>query len=85
MRNGLEARAPYLDRHLAEYVATIPGHYKLNGLRPRYILKKAVEKYLLAETLNKQKSGFNAPVGKWLGLTAPEEFRTLTKLFSSEN
>ena len=23
MRNGLEARAPYLDRHLAEYVATI--------------------------------------------------------------
>ncbi len=80
MRNGIEARAPYLDRNLAEYAASIPAHYKLKGLTTKYILKKALENTLPHDTLYKKKSGFNAPVGKWLGLTEGDEFRSFNKL-----
>ena len=79
MRNGLEARAPYLDRNLAEYAASIPANLKLKGLTTKYILKKALETSLPHETLYKKKSGFNAPVGKWLGLTEGDEFRSFNK------
>src|SRR5262249_12682200 len=31
MANSLEARAPFLDRELVEYVAALPDHFKLRG------------------------------------------------------
>jgi asparagine synthase (glutamine-hydrolysing) len=79
MRNGLEARAPYLDKNLAEYAASIPADLKLKGLTTKYILKKTLESSLPHETLYKKKSGFNAPIGKWLGLTEGDEFRSFNK------
>jgi asparagine synthase (glutamine-hydrolysing) len=41
MANSLEARAPFLDRALMEYVAALPDRYKLDGGRTKAILRDA--------------------------------------------
>jgi asparagine synthase (glutamine-hydrolysing) len=79
MHSGLEARSPYLDPVLAEYAASIPCELKMKGLETKYILKKALSKVLPEFVLTKKKSGFNAPVGAWIGSDGIDEFRTFNK------
>jgi len=66
MSHGLEARSPFLDHHLVEYVAGLPGNLKLRGLRKKYILKEALKDTLPSQVLNRKKKGFDVPVGRWL-------------------
>lgn len=65
-----EVRVPFLDRALAEFVATeVPPHLKLNGrFRPttKYLLRKAMTGVLPEEVLTQPKAGFGAPVARWL-------------------
>jgi asparagine synthase (glutamine-hydrolysing) len=79
MNAGIEARAPYLDVNFAEYAASIPCHLKLNGGQTKFILKGALEKLLPNDVLYKKKSGFNAPVGKWIGMHEGDEFKSFNK------
>ncbi len=79
MKNGIEARAPYLDKNLVEYVARIHPRLKLKNGQTKWILKKALEPWLPKEILYRKKSGFNAPVGEWIGNTEGDEFRTFNK------
>ncbi len=79
MHWGLEARSPYLDPELACYAASIPAGLKMKGFETKYILKKALRKILPGFVLDKKKSGFNAPVGIWLGTNGMDEFRTFNK------
>lgn len=79
MRWGLEARSPYLDPELAEYAASIPSELKMNGFETKYILKKALRRILPEFVLEKKKSGFNAPVGKWMQTNGLDEFRAFNK------
>jgi asparagine synthase (glutamine-hydrolysing) len=79
MRWGLEARSPYLDPDLAAYAASIPSELKMKGFQTKYILKNALRKVLPGFVLDKKKSGFNAPVGSWLGTNGMDEFRTFNK------
>lgn len=76
MRYGIEARAPYLDVNLVEYAATIHPELKLNKRVTKYILKEALTEWLPHSTLYRKKSGFNAPVGAWIGNTEGDEFRS---------
>src|SRR5207237_1830351 len=41
MASSLEARSPFLDRDLIEYVAALPDEYKLEGSRTKAILREA--------------------------------------------
>ena len=79
MHSGLESRSPYLDPVLAEYAASIPCGLKMKGTEMKYILKKALSSVLPEFVLNKKKSGFNAPVGAWIGSNGIDEFRTFNK------
>lgn len=66
MANSLEARSPFLDHKLIEFVAQIPSHLKLGKrLTSKYILKRALKDFLPAEILNRPKMGFGVPIGKW--------------------
>jgi asparagine synthase (glutamine-hydrolysing) len=76
MKHGLEARAPYLDVNLVEYAATINPLLKLNKGVTKYILKEALTDWLPQSTLYRKKSGFNAPVGSWIGNAEGDEFRS---------
>lgn len=84
MRYSLEARAPYLDKNLVEFAATIHPDLKFDGKQTKKILKSALKKWLPDEVLYRKKSGFNAPVGKWIGNSEGDEFRTFNKFVYSQ-
>jgi asparagine synthase (glutamine-hydrolysing) len=65
MAHGLETRSPFLDRSLAEYVATLPDSFKRAGRHGKVVLKKAVEGLLPSATLRRKKHGFGVPLGAW--------------------
>ena len=48
-----------------ELTAKIPSSLKLRGDTNKYIFKKALEKILPAEILNRPKMGFAMPVESW--------------------
>lgn len=66
MSHGLEARSPFLDHHLVEFAASLPGQLKLKGMRKKHILKQALKDVLPSEILERPKKGFDVPVGAWL-------------------
>jgi asparagine synthase (glutamine-hydrolysing) len=66
MAVGVEVRVPFLDLELVKFSTTIPVHLKLKGKTTKYILKKVAEKYLPTEIIYRPKSGFGAPVRKWI-------------------
>ncbi|MGA2002262.1 MAG: asparagine synthase (glutamine-hydrolyzing) [Terriglobales bacterium] len=70
MASSVEVRVPFLDRHLAEFVASnVKPEWKLKGKwRPvtKYIFREAMRTMLPAEVLQQPKAGFAAPVDYWL-------------------
>jgi asparagine synthase (glutamine-hydrolysing) len=66
MATGVEVRVPFLDKELVEFSTKIPTNLKLKGIKTKYILKKVMEKYLPNEVIYRSKSGFGAPVRKWI-------------------
>ena len=65
MACGLEARAPFLDYTLVDFLCTIPPRLKLRGLTAKYILKRALKGRLPADILGRGKKGFGIPIAKW--------------------
>ncbi|HJR08948.1 MAG TPA: asparagine synthase (glutamine-hydrolyzing) [Pyrinomonadaceae bacterium] len=66
MAVSLEVRAPFLDRRVVEYVASLPASYKLHGNTSKYILKRAIAPHLPAFVTRRGKKGFGVPVAEWL-------------------
>ncbi len=65
MANSLEARVPFLDHQLMEFIATIPPRLKLKGTVTKYILKQAFSDFLPHPILTRGKMGFGVPVSRW--------------------
>ncbi len=65
MAVSLEARVPFLDLDLMQFVESIPPQYKIKGLTQKYILKKAVSKWIPPQVLSRRKIGFTTPVNNW--------------------
>lgn len=65
MANSLEVRAPLLDHKLMELAATMPASIKLRGRNGKYILKKALERFLPQSILYRKKMGFAVPIARW--------------------
>ena len=66
MAHSIEARTPFLDHHLLEFVATIPAHLKLNGSTSKFILKEVAKEILPQEIIHRPKHTFDVPIGKWV-------------------
>ncbi|MDQ2805871.1 MAG: asparagine synthase (glutamine-hydrolyzing) [Chloroflexota bacterium] len=66
MAFSLEARVPFLDHPLVEFVATMPPDLKMRPGQPKYILKKAVADLLPAGILHAPKMGFGFPLAYWM-------------------
>lgn len=66
MLHSLEVRAPFLDRNVAEFAASLPLECKLHGFKRKYLLKKAFASLLPPEILKRNKRGFQIPVAQWL-------------------
>jgi asparagine synthase (glutamine-hydrolysing) len=65
MAVGLEAREPLLDHRLVEFAATLPPSLRLRGGQGKWLMKKAVERFLPREVLYRPKMGFVTPVSAW--------------------
>ncbi len=66
MLASLEARAPFLDHELAEFVAGLPARWKLDGFTTKAILRRAVRHRIPSDILKRRKRGFNIPFSRWL-------------------
>lgn len=69
MAHGLETRAPFLDRDLAEFALSLPASLKVDSDgRTRIVLRHACEQYWPEEVRSRGKHGFGAPYRRWLQL-----------------
>jgi asparagine synthase (glutamine-hydrolysing) len=66
MANSLEARVPYLDVRIIEFIETLPPHLKLKGFQGKYLHKKAVEAWVPHDVVHRKKKGFDNPIDQWL-------------------
>lgn len=66
MAFSLEARCPLTDYRLVEWAMRLPVSYKLRGTQTKYLLKKALCRYLPPELVYRRKRGFGVPVAEWL-------------------
>jgi asparagine synthase (glutamine-hydrolysing) len=66
MAHSLEARAPFLDYHLATYALSLPAEMKLEGERTKAVLKDAAHEWLPRDVVERQKQGFRVPLPAWL-------------------
>lgn len=65
MAHGIEARVPYLDHELVEYVARLPVGLKLRGFTAKFILREAGRRMIPAEITKRRKFPFQTPIGAW--------------------
>ncbi len=66
MALSLEARCPFLDYRLVEWSMRLPVEFKLRGQHTKYLLKKALCRYLPPNLVYRPKRGFGVPVAQWL-------------------
>jgi len=66
MAVGVEVRVPLLDLELVEFAARIPPGVKQRGKVGKWVFKKAMEPYLPHDVIYRPKSGFGAPLRKWM-------------------
>jgi asparagine synthase (glutamine-hydrolysing) len=66
MANSVEARVPFLDYRLVEFIETLPPRLKLRLLQGKYLHKKALEKWLPKRVVYRKKKGFENPIDAWL-------------------
>lgn len=62
MMVGLEARTPFLDVDVAEFVMQLPRYMR----RDKYILKKLMRGRIPGSIIDRPKKGFGIPLGLWL-------------------
>lgn len=65
MAVSLEAREPLLDHRLIEFAAGLPEKLRLKNGQGKWLLKKAMRRYLPDDILYRQKQGFVTPIGHW--------------------
>lgn len=66
MAVGVEVRVPFLDLDMVDFAARIPLGLKQRGSEGKWVLKKAMEPYLPHEVIYRPKSGFGAPLRRWM-------------------
>jgi asparagine synthase (glutamine-hydrolysing) len=66
MSASLEIRAPFLDRTVVEFCATLPADARVRGLTTKRFLKQYAEKYLPADIVHRRKRGLSVPLASWL-------------------
>jgi asparagine synthase (glutamine-hydrolysing) len=66
MAVSLEAREPLLDHRLVEFAATLPERMRVRGGQGKWLMKKAMRRYLPDGILYRPKQGFVTPIAEWL-------------------
>ena len=65
MAASIEARMPFMDHELSEYVSSLQDNYRVRGRSTKWILREAVKHILPEKIVNRPKVGFRLPVNEW--------------------
>jgi len=90
MQSSIEARVPFLDHKLIEFVLSIPDKYIVSSSRTKPLLKNIAKRHIPESIYNRKKQGFRAPIGEWikkdeaLFYDSIYEFNQLTQLFNND-
>ena len=88
MQSAVEARVPFLDHKLVEYVLSLPEELLIDLTNTKSLLKKVALKYLPDQIINRKKQGFRAPIGEWIKkdeekfYESVQQFNSLVNLFN---
>ncbi len=63
---SIEARVPFLDNDLTQYVLSLPSDLKVKYGQKKYLLKQALQNKVPDEILYGKKKGFDVPYKEWL-------------------
>lgn len=66
MASALEVRVPLLDHVLVEFIASLPGNWKLRGLQTKAILRTGLKGVLPENIVHRGKQGYSLPVKQLL-------------------
>ncbi len=66
MARSVEARSPFLDHRLAEFVAAVPAEAKMRGRTLKRLLRQVAAPWLPEPILRRPKQGFMFPVAAWM-------------------
>ena len=66
MQSGIEARVPFLDHKLIEFILTVPENIILENFSGKPLLKNIAEKFISKEIIYRKKQGFRAPISNWI-------------------
>ena len=81
MAHSLEARVPYLDIRVFDYIKNLPIDYRVKDKVTKRAFRLAARRHLPAFTANKKKLGFPVPIRVWLKEDA--YYRRVEEAFSS--
>ena len=65
MAASVEARVPFMDHKLVEFMLQVPMKFKYRQNETKYILKKAAEGLIPNDVIYRKKVGFASPVTRW--------------------
>ena len=65
MAVSLEAREPLLDHRLVEFAAALPERMRLRQGEGKWLMKRAMRRYLPDDVLYRPKQGFVTPIAQW--------------------
>ncbi len=88
MQSAVEARVPFLDHKLVEYVLSLPEELLIDLTNTKSLLKKVALKYLPDQIIKRKKQGFRAPIGEWIKkdeekfYESVQQFNSLVNLFN---
>ena len=71
MNSSVEARYPFLDEAVFDYLAPLHPRWKLRGLRDKYLLRRVAERWLPRSVARRHKVMFRAPFDSFHGDRAP--------------
>ncbi len=75
MAVSVELRVPFLDRALVEQAGRIPAHVKHFKGEQKWVLAQAAADWLPPEVRTRAKTGFGAPIRRWLSTDLRTEMR----------
>jgi asparagine synthase (glutamine-hydrolysing) len=66
MAASLQARMPFLDHRIAEYVSALPDEQRVRGFTTKRILRQAARRLMPAPLARRPKGGWRLDVASWL-------------------
>lgn len=66
MAHSLEARVPFTDPALTEFLSRVPSRIKFPGFRRKHLLRSSMRGLLPPEILGRKKIGLEMPYSRWL-------------------